>query len=120
VIARAFLVAPKGFEQVEAIEPWKAVEDASAADHAGPVLPGGGGQPRLPADVPAAVDFAKGFFDAGKLGAVICHSPWTLIDADVIRGRTITSWPSLKTDPATRAPTGSMRKSPSISVAATR
>ena len=86
MIARAFLVAPKGFEQVEAIEPWKAVEDASAADHAGPVLPGGGGQPRLPADVPAAVDFAKGFFHAGKPVAVICHGPWTLIDADVIRG----------------------------------
>jgi protease I len=46
----------------------------------------------------AAVAFAKSFFDAGKPVAVICHGPWTLIEADVVRGRTITSWPSVKTD----------------------
>ncbi len=42
--------------------------------------------------------FAKGFFDAGKPVAAICHAPWTLIEADVLRGRTLTSWPSLQTD----------------------
>jgi deglycase len=45
-----------------------------------------------------AVAFLKGFFDEGKPVAAICHGPWTLIEADVVRGRKITSWPSLKTD----------------------
>jgi protease I len=40
----------------------------------------------------------KGFFDAGKPVAAICHGPWTLVEADVLRGRTLTSWPSLQTD----------------------
>src|SRR5438309_8488983 len=47
---------------------------------------------------PKAVEFVKHFFDAGKPVGVICHGPWTLVEADVVRGRTITSWPSLKTD----------------------
>jgi protease I len=45
-----------------------------------------------------AVQFARAFMDAGKPVAVICHGPWTLVEADVVRGRTITSWPSVKTD----------------------
>ena len=45
-----------------------------------------------------AVRFIRQFFDDGKPVAVICHGPWTLVEADVLRGRTITSWPSLKTD----------------------
>jgi len=45
-----------------------------------------------------AVEFIKQFFNAGKPVAAICHAPWTLIDAGVLKGRTITSWPSLKTD----------------------
>jgi protease I len=44
------------------------------------------------------VQFARAFMDAGKPVAVICHGPWTLVEADVVRGRTITSWPSVKTD----------------------
>jgi protease I len=44
------------------------------------------------------VQFAKSFVDAGKPIAVICHGPWTLVEADVVRGRTMTSWPSLQTD----------------------
>ena len=48
--------------------------------------------------MPEAVKFVKHFFDAGKPVAAICHAPWTLIEAGVVRGRTITSWPSLKTD----------------------
>ena len=47
---------------------------------------------------PAAVAFAKSFFDAGKPVAAICHAPWTLVEADVVRGRRMTSWPSLQTD----------------------
>ena len=45
-----------------------------------------------------AVAFARAFFDHGKPVGVICHGPWTLIEADVVKGRTITSWPSLRTD----------------------
>ena len=47
---------------------------------------------------PKAVAFVKAFFDAGKPVAVICHGPWTIIEADAARGRRIASWPSLKTD----------------------
>jgi len=45
-----------------------------------------------------AVRFARSFFEAGKPVAAICHAPWTLVEADVVRGRTLTSWPSLQTD----------------------
>jgi protease I len=47
---------------------------------------------------PAAVAFAKSFFDAGKPVASICHAPWTLVEANVVAGRRMTSWPSLRTD----------------------
>ena len=47
---------------------------------------------------PTALKFVKHFFDRGKPVAAICHAPWTLIEADVVRGRMVTSWPSLKTD----------------------
>jgi protease I len=64
----------------------------------GLVLPGGVANPdRLRTDADA-VGFVRAFFDAAKPVAVICHGPWTLIDAGVVRGRTLTSWPSLQTD----------------------
>ena len=47
---------------------------------------------------PDAVKFVKAFVDAGKPVAAICHGPWTLVEADAVRGRKLTSWPSLKTD----------------------
>ena len=47
---------------------------------------------------PKAVEFVRGFFDAGKPVAAICHGPWTLAEADVVRGRRLTSWPSIRTD----------------------
>ncbi len=62
------------------------------------MLPGGVANPDFLRTVPDAVDFAREFFDRGKPVGVICHGPWTLVEADVVRGRTITSWPSLKTD----------------------
>ncbi|MEU4572234.1 type 1 glutamine amidotransferase domain-containing protein [Nonomuraea sp. ATR24] len=74
------------------------VEEVSPADFDGLVLPGGVANPDFLRTVPQAVAFAKGFFDAGKPVAAICHAPWTLIEADVVRGRTVTSWPSLQTD----------------------
>ncbi|HYP95759.1 MAG TPA: type 1 glutamine amidotransferase domain-containing protein [Mycobacterium sp.] len=76
----------------------KAADSASASDYAALVLPGGVANPDFLRSNEAAVAFAKSFFDAGKPVAVICHGPWTLIEADVVRGRTMTSWPSVKTD----------------------
>lgn len=76
----------------------KSVDAVSAADYDALVLPGGVANPDFLRTVPAAVDFVRGFFDAGKPVAVICHGPWTLIEAGVVRGRRMTSWPSVHTD----------------------
>ena len=74
------------------------VADADASDYDGLVLPGGVANPdTLRANRPA-VEFVRQFFDQSKPVAAICHGPWTLVEADVLRGRTVTSWPSLKTD----------------------
>jgi len=73
-------------------------EDADPDQYDGLVLPGGVANPdnlRLHED---AVAFVKAFFDADKPVAAICHAPWSLVEADVVRGRTLTSWPSLQTD----------------------
>jgi deglycase len=74
------------------------VADASADDYDGLVLPGGVGNPdqlRIDEDVQR---FVRSFFEQGKPVGVICHGPWTLIDAGVAKGRTLTSWPTLRTD----------------------
>ncbi len=72
--------------------------DAQVGDYDGLVLPGGVANPDALRTDSDAVAFVKAFFDAGKPVAAICHAPWTLIEADVVRGRTLTSWPSLQTD----------------------
>jgi protease I len=74
------------------------VDQTSASDYDALVLPGGVANPDFLRTQPRAVAFAKSFFDAGKPVAAICHAPWTLIEADVVRGRRMTSWPSLQTD----------------------
>jgi len=74
------------------------IGEARVQDYAGLVLPGGVANPDQLRTIPQAVAFVRDFFDAGKPVAAICHAPWTLIEADVINGRTVTSWPSLKTD----------------------
>jgi protease I len=76
----------------------KTLEEADASDYDGLVLPGGVANPDFLRTVPPAVEFARAFFEAGKPVGAICHGPWTLVEADVLRGRRITSWPSLKTD----------------------
>ncbi|HMB19223.1 MAG TPA: type 1 glutamine amidotransferase domain-containing protein [Gaiellaceae bacterium] len=76
----------------------RTVDEASPDDYAALVLPGGVGNPDTLRTDENAVQFARAFLDAGKPVAVICHGPWTLVEADVVRGRTITSWPSVKTD----------------------
>jgi deglycase len=70
--------------------------DASAFDAL--VLPGGVANPDALRTDPHAVQFVRGFFEQHKPVGVICHGPWTLVEADVVRGRTLTSWPSLQTD----------------------
>ncbi|MDQ3405529.1 MAG: DJ-1/PfpI family protein, partial [Actinomycetota bacterium] len=60
--------------------------------------PGGVANPDLLRADEKAVAFVRGFIDSGKPIAVICHGPWTLVEADVVRGRKLTSWPSLRTD----------------------
>ena len=74
------------------------VDAVSIDDFDGLVLPGGVANPDRLRTVPAAVDLVRAFMEAGKPVAAICHGPWTLVEADVVRGRTVTSWPSLATD----------------------
>jgi deglycase len=74
------------------------VEQADPASYDALVLPGGVANPDQLRTMPPAVGFAKAFFEAGKPVAVICHGPWTLVEADVVRDRTLTSWPSVQTD----------------------
>jgi protease I len=127
------ILVTDGFEQVELLEPRKALDEAGAItkvvspagkkvkgwnhqtpgndipvdvalDSAKPedfdalLLPGGVMNPDSLRMNPKAIAFVKHFTDAGKPLAAICHGPWTLVEADAVRGRTITSWPSLKTD----------------------
>jgi protease I len=75
-----------------------AVSEARAEDYDGLVLPGGVANPDAMRLHPEAVRFVRSFFDAGKPVAAICHASWMLVEADVVRGRTLTSWPSVKTD----------------------
>jgi protease I len=75
-----------------------AVAEADVSDYDALVLPGGVVNPdRLRTDE-RAVQFVREFFDSARPVAAICHGPWMLVEADVLRGRTVTSWPSLKTD----------------------
>jgi protease I len=74
------------------------LDSARADDYDALLLPGGVVNPDQLRTNDRAIRFIRSFFEAGKPVAAICHGAWTLIEADVVRGRTITSWPSLKTD----------------------
>jgi protease I len=76
----------------------RAVGEADASEYDGLVLPGGVASPDQLRTEGDAVTFVRSFFETGKPVGVICHGPWTLVEADVVRGRTLTSWPSLQTD----------------------
>jgi protease I len=76
----------------------KTASEADASDYDGLVLPGGVANPDVLRTDEDAVGFVRSFFQQEKPVGVICHGPWTLVEADVVRGRTLTSWPSLKTD----------------------
>jgi protease I len=74
------------------------VSDAKADDYDALVLPGGVANPDFLRADQDAVAFTRAFFEQAKPVAAICHGPWTLVEADVVRGRTLTSWPSIQTD----------------------
>ena len=76
----------------------RTVTDASASDYDGLVLPGGVANPDFLRTDEDAVAFVRAFFEGRKPVGAICHAPWTLVEAGVLEGRTITSWPSLQTD----------------------
>jgi protease I len=100
------LIAPEGGEvqgfnhldRADTFQVDKTVDQADADDYDGLLLPGGVANPDALRLDERAVRFARAFFEAGKPVAAICHAPWTLVEADVVRGRTLTSWPSLETD----------------------
>jgi protease I len=76
----------------------KTVDQVSPRDYDGLILPGGVINPDILRTNKKAVEFVRGFFTEGKPVGAICHGPWTLVEANVVRGRTLTSWPSLQTD----------------------
>jgi len=91
----------QGFEHLDKGETFtadKAAKDADPDDYDGLVLPGGVANPDFLRSDEDAVRFVRAFFEAKKPVGAICHGPWTVVEADVIKGRTLTSWPSLKTD----------------------
>jgi protease I len=104
--AEAELLAPEAgkvqafnhLDEGDTFDADRAVGDAAAGEFDGLVLPGGVANPDQLRTKPEALEFVRGFFQAGKPVGVICHGPWTLIDAGVVEGRTLTSWPSLETD----------------------
>ncbi len=76
----------------------RVISDARPDDYDALVLPGGVMNPDILRTVPDVLRFVRAFYEAGKPIAAICHGPWTLIDAGVAKGKTMTSWPSLRTD----------------------
>jgi protease I len=104
--ARPELIAPDGGEvqamnhldKADTFPVDRPLAEADPDDYDALMLPGGVANPDALRTDPDAVSFVRAFFAAGKPVAAICHAPWTLVEADVVRGRTLTSWPSLQTD----------------------
>lgn len=74
------------------------INDAIADEYSALVLPGGAYNPDTLRTIPLVLDFVKAFFQKNKPVAAICHGPWTLINAGIVKGRTVTSWPSIRVD----------------------
>lgn len=85
-------------EKGEMITPDIVLEDVDIEDYDALLIPGGVANPDKMRQQPKAVEIVGEFVDSGKPVAVICHGPWLLVEADVVDGRTVTSWPSLRTD----------------------
>jgi protease I len=88
----------KHYDKADTFTADRAVEEARADDYDALVIPGGVGNPDTMRTDENAVAFVRQFFEQGKPVGVICHGPWMLVESGVVRGRTVTSWPSLRTD----------------------
>ena len=97
-VHKGAIQAVRHMDKGDTFEVDKLVADADVADYDGLVLPGGVANPDTLRMNRPAVEFVRKFFDQSKPVAAICHGPWTLVEAGVLRGRTLTSWPSLQTD----------------------
>lgn len=80
------------------ITPDMTLSEVEVGDYDALILPGGVGNPDMLRTEKAAIDIIKSFAEAGKPIGAICHGPWLLVEADLLRGRTATSWPSIRTD----------------------
>jgi protease I len=104
--AKADLISPEkrevqGMNHAEKADKFKvevALDSASPSDYDALLLPGGVANPDKLRTIPGAVKFVESFFTSGKPVAAICHGPWMLVEAGVLPRRTVTSWPSLRTD----------------------
>jgi protease I len=86
------------FDPADKFKVDKTIEEADASEYDALMIPGGVGNPdQLRADE-NVVSFVRDFFDSGKPIAAICHAPWVLVEAGIVRGRKVTSWPSVQTD----------------------
>jgi len=86
------------FDKADTFAVDRTVEEVGADDYDALLLPGGVGNPDILRTDENVVQFVRDFFEQAKPVAAICHGPWTLVEAGVLRGRTVTSWPSLQTD----------------------
>jgi protease I len=86
------------FDSANKVKVDKTVEEVSTDDYDALLIPGGVGNPDQLRGDENAVAFVREFNEAGKPMAVICHGPWMLVESGVVRGRTVTSWPTLETD----------------------
>jgi len=86
------------YDKADTFKVDKTVEEASADDYDALVIPGGVGNPDTMRADENAVELVRQFFEQHKPVGVICHGPWMLVEAGVVRGRKVTSWPSLQTD----------------------
>jgi len=86
------------FDKADAFGVDRTIEEVGADEYDALVLPGGVGSPDILRTDENVVQFVRDFFQQGKPVAAICHGPWTLVEAGAVRGRTLTSWPSLQTD----------------------
>jgi protease I len=104
--AETLIVSPAGdevqgwkhFDKADRFQVDVPLEEADAKDFDALLLPGGVANPDQLRTQPKAIEFVRHFIEQGKPVGVICHGPWTLIEAGVVRGRRMTSWPSLRTD----------------------
>lgn len=104
--AQAHIISPNSdrvqgwnhFDKADYFDVDIALENADPSNYDALLLPGGVANPDQLRTEDKAIQFIKSFVDAGKPIAAICHGPWTLIEAKAVQGRTVTSWPSLKTD----------------------